>query len=87
MYKTIPSLTDFILEEERKAQDATGSFTLLMNQIENVTKIIASHVKASGLVDIMGKTGDTKQITKRRLRRRVRLAPKSLSNSCRSSRS
>lgn len=59
MYKTIPTLTDFILEEERKARDATGSFTLLMNQIENVTKIIASHVKASGLVDIMGKTGDT----------------------------
>src|SRR5690349_12199125 len=59
MYKYVPTLTDFLLAEERKTKKATGNFTVLMNQIENATKIIASHVKASGLVDILGKTGDT----------------------------
>ncbi len=59
MYKYIPTLTDYILHEQRNAKHATGRFTILLNQIENAAKIIASHVKASGLVDIMGKTGTT----------------------------
>src|SRR3989344_357407 len=59
MYRHVPTLTDFILQEGRKHTGSTGSFTILMSQIENVAKIIASHVKASGLVDILGKTGDT----------------------------
>ncbi len=58
-YNSIVTLTDFILQEERKNTKATGKFTLLLTQIENATKIIASHVKASGLVDILGKTGST----------------------------
>src|SRR5438270_244464 len=57
MYKYTPTFTDFILSEQRKKPKATGRFTILMNQIENAAKIIASHVKASGLVDILGKTG------------------------------
>jgi len=55
--KYVPTLTDFILIEQRKYKKATGNFTLLLHQIENATKIIASHVKASGLVDILGTTG------------------------------
>lgn len=58
MFKYVPTLTDYILHEEKKAKHASGSFTTLIAQIENAAKIIASHVRASGLVDIMGKTGD-----------------------------
>ncbi len=59
MYKYVPTFTDYIIQEQRNANHATGSFTNLMAQIENSAKIIASHVKASGLVDILGKTGET----------------------------
>jgi fructose-1,6-bisphosphatase I len=58
-YNSVITLTDFILAEERKNPHATGRFTLLLTHIENAAKIIASHVKASGLVDILGKTGST----------------------------
>lgn len=57
MYKPVTTLTDFVLEEERKSKHATGNFTMLITHIENAVKIIASHVRASGLVDIMGATG------------------------------
>lgn len=58
MFKKVTTLTDFILEEERQVKEATGSFTLLITQIENASKIIASHVKKTGLVDIVGATGE-----------------------------
>ena len=58
MFKQVPTLTDYILEEQRNFKKAKGNFTGLLHQIENSTKIIASHVKASGLVDILGKTGN-----------------------------
>ncbi|PIT89165.1 MAG: class 1 fructose-bisphosphatase [Candidatus Levybacteria bacterium CG10_big_fil_rev_8_21_14_0_10_36_7] len=58
MFKNVTTLTDFILEEERKVEDATGSFTILLTQLENASKIIASHLQGSGLVDVLGKTGD-----------------------------
>lgn len=51
------TLTEFIISEERKFTNARGSFTLLLTQIENAAKIIASHVKQNGLVDMMGATG------------------------------
>ncbi len=54
---TITTLTEFILKEERRYKNATGSFTLLLTHIENAAKIIASHIKRTGLVDILGKTG------------------------------
>ncbi len=57
MYTYVPTLTDYLLHEQRRFNNASGSFTTLMAQIENATKIIASHVKESGLVDILGKTG------------------------------
>lgn len=58
MYKYVPTLTDYILREQANFPKATGRFTILISQIENAAKIIASHVKASGLVDILGKTGN-----------------------------
>jgi fructose-1,6-bisphosphatase I len=59
MFTNVTTLTEFILKEERKFKDATGSFTLLMTHIENAAKIIASHITRSGLVDILGRTGET----------------------------
>lgn len=59
MYKKVTTLTEFVLEEQRKFPKAKGNFTLLMTQIENAAKIIASHVRRSGLVDIIGSAGTT----------------------------
>lgn len=52
------TLTEHILKEERNIPQATGKLTLILNQIAEASKIIASHVKKSGLVDIEGKTGE-----------------------------
>lgn len=59
MYNKIVTLTEFILQEERQHKTATGQFTLLMTHIENAAKIIGSHIRRSGLVDIMGASGAT----------------------------
>ncbi len=61
MFKKVTTLTDFILEEERQIPGATGNLTLLLTHIENAAKHIASHIKKTGLVDIMGHAG-TKNI-------------------------
>ncbi len=58
MFRKVTTLTEFILKEERCFRKATGSFTLLLTQIENAAKIIASHIKKTGLVDILGQTGE-----------------------------
>lgn len=55
----VTTLTEFILQEERKFSHATGTLTLLLTDIENAVKMIASHVKKSGLSDILGSTGHT----------------------------
>ncbi len=52
------TLTEHILKEEQNIPSATGKLTLILNQIAEASKIIASHVKKSGLVDIEGKTGE-----------------------------
>lgn len=57
MPSNIVTLTEFILNEERRFKKSTGAFTLLLTHIENAAKIIASHVKMAGLADIIGKTG------------------------------
>lgn len=59
MAKIGTDLSRFILEEERKYPNATGSLSLALLAIENAVKIIASHIKMAGLVDILGKTGKT----------------------------
>ena len=59
MAKIGMDLTRFILEEERKYPQATGSLSLALNTIASACKIIASHVRMAGLVDILGKAGKT----------------------------
>ena len=38
---------------------ATGGFTSLLNQIEFAAKVVTSKVRAAGLVDVLGYTGET----------------------------
>jgi len=52
------SLTEYLLEEERKVPTSTGSYTHLLTQIAFAGKIIASHIKQAGLTDILGLTGE-----------------------------
>lgn len=55
----IVTLTEFMINDQHMHPDATGRLTLLLLTIENAGKMIASHVKKTGLVDLIGKTGDT----------------------------
>jgi len=50
-------LNRFILEEERRYPNATGSLSLALMAIESAAKIIAAHVRMAGLADILGKSG------------------------------
>lgn len=59
MFKAIATLTDHIIEEQKHYKRVTPEFHIVLLQIQNTVKVIASHVRASGLVDILGKTGDT----------------------------
>ncbi len=59
MVKIGIDLNRFILEEERKYPEATGSLTIALTAIESATKIIASHVRMAGLADILGQAGKT----------------------------
>lgn len=58
MFHNITTLTQFIIEEEKKNPQAQGDFSLLLINIQEIGKIIASHIKRTGLVDIIGKTGN-----------------------------
>ncbi len=55
----VVTLTEHIIQQEHKVPGATGSLTIVLNQIAEAGKNIASHVKRSGLADIIGKTGNT----------------------------
>lgn len=54
----ITTFTDVVLEQEHHKSHA-GNLTLLLEQIARAGKIIGSHVRESGLVDVLGKTGKT----------------------------
>jgi fructose-1,6-bisphosphatase I len=58
MYTKVTTLTDHLLHEHKTSKTFSRSFITIFHQLENAGKIIASHVKASGLVDIIGKTGN-----------------------------
>lgn len=53
------TLTEFLLNEEHLHPLHRGNLTLLLTTIENAGKIIASHLKKTGLADLLGKTGST----------------------------
>ena len=51
------TLTEFIIEEQRKVQGATGNFTALLNDIGLACKRIACLVGKGGLADALGRAG------------------------------
>ena len=56
---TIPTLTQFILTQQRLHPDATGDFTALLNAIGLAAKIISREVNRAGIVDILGGANTT----------------------------
>lgn len=59
MKKLGMDLNSFILDQERRYPNATGSLSRALVAIESAVKVIASHVRMAGLVDILGKAGKT----------------------------
>lgn len=55
MEKGVTNLSRFLLEEQRKFPEATGEFTILLEQIAFAAKIISSEVNKAGIVNILGK--------------------------------
>lgn len=56
---TALSLTKFIIQEQALFPQATGEFSTLMTQMALVGKIIARDLSQSGLIDLLGTTGQT----------------------------
>jgi len=59
--KGVTNLSRFLLEEQRLFPEATGDFTLILEQIAFAAKIISREVNKAGLVNILGKT-DTSNV-------------------------
>ncbi|MCO4761270.1 MAG: class 1 fructose-bisphosphatase [Myxococcales bacterium] len=62
------TLSRHILQRARQHQEATGDFNLLMSHIATATKVVSRMVAKAGLLNVLGKTGDTnvqgEQVTK-----------------------
>ncbi|MBW2147030.1 MAG: class 1 fructose-bisphosphatase [Deltaproteobacteria bacterium] len=68
MLKPIMTISRYILEQQIQNPGATGRFSGLLTTITLAAKVIAREVRKSGLLDILGKTGDVnvqgEQVTK-----------------------
>ena len=53
------TLSRHILQREQQHSGATGEFTILLGHIATATKVVSRYVNRAGLVDVLGKTGDT----------------------------
>jgi fructose-1,6-bisphosphatase I len=51
------TITQHILHQQRLNPDATGAFTILLNELVVAAKVISREVNKAGLVDILGATG------------------------------
>jgi len=51
------TITQFIIEEQRRIPGATGEFTLLLNDIVTATKVIANAVNKGALAGVLGAAG------------------------------
>ena len=56
---SVVTLARHIVEEERRQPDATGAFSDILYDIALAAKIISREVNKAGLMDILGRTGDT----------------------------
>lgn len=52
------TITEHLLTEQRENPEATGAFSLLLNELIVAAKVISREVNKAGLVDILGPTGD-----------------------------
>lgn len=53
----VTTLTQHILQEEKRHHSSSGRLTLLLTHIGEAAKLIASHVRQTGIVDVLGSTG------------------------------
>jgi len=53
--KGVTNLSRFLLEEQRNFPEATGDFTMILEQIAFAAKIISREVNKAGIVNILGK--------------------------------
>jgi fructose-1,6-bisphosphatase I len=51
------TITQHILQQQRKNPEATGSFTILLNEMVVAAKVISREVNKAGLADMLGATG------------------------------
>lgn len=54
MHNNRMTITQFIIEEQRRIQNATGDFTSLLNDIVTACKVISNLVNHGALVDVLG---------------------------------
>ena len=54
---TCTTLNRFLLQEQRKVQNATGDLTHLLNSIVTVVKAISSSVRSAGMTRMFGVAG------------------------------
>lgn len=52
------TVTEHLLKQQRENPQATGAFTLLLNELIVAAKVISKEVNKAGLVDILGSTGE-----------------------------
>lgn len=53
------TLSRHILQRERTHAAATGDFTILLGHIATATKVVSRNVNQAGLMNVLGKTGQT----------------------------
>ncbi|MEY3011383.1 MAG: hypothetical protein RIT45_118 [Pseudomonadota bacterium] len=53
------TLSRHILQRERQHREATGDFTILLSHIATATKVVSRQVSRAGLINVLGKTGET----------------------------
>jgi fructose-1,6-bisphosphatase I len=56
---SVVTLARFIVEEERRHPEATGAFTSILMDVALAAKLISREVNKAGIVDVLGRTGET----------------------------
>ena len=51
------TITQFLIEEQRRIRGASGDFTSLLNDIVTACKVISNSVSQGGLIGVLGSAG------------------------------
>jgi fructose-1,6-bisphosphatase I len=57
MHNNQTTITQFLIEEQRRIQGATGEFTSLLNDVVTACKVISNYVNHGALVGVLGSAG------------------------------